>query len=73
MGYAFVIGECYTCGKTFTFNPVRVPSTPDERGVKQPICRGCMEYINREREKMGKPPFTIPTDAYEPVAEEELY
>jgi len=72
-GYAIVLGECYACGKRFTFNPVRVPSFRDEHGVKQPICRSCMEYINKERKKMGLEPFTIPADAYEPVREEELY
>lgn len=72
-GYAFVLGECYGCGRTFTFNPVKVPSTRDARGIKQPLCRACVEYVNRERQKIGQPPFTIPPDAYEPVKEEELW
>lgn len=70
--YAFVIGKCYGCGRMFTFNPIRVPSVRDERGVRQPICRACIEYVNQERKKIGKEPFTIPPDAYEPVREEEL-
>ena len=73
MGYVFVFGECYACGRPFTFNPIRVPSVRDERGVKQPLCRECVEYVNREREKAGKPPFDIPPDAYEPVSEEEVW
>lgn len=72
-GYVFVLGTCYGCGKTFTFNPNRVPSTRDEKGERQPLCRTCVEYVNRERVKAGMEPFTIPPDAYEPMREEELY
>jgi len=72
-GYVFVLGECYGCGRTFTFNPVRVPSVRDEKGVRQPLCRVCVEYVNRERKKAGMEPFTIRSDAYEPVREEEVY
>lgn len=71
-GYVFVVGDCYTCGGMFTFNPVRVPSFRDKSGVKQPVCRACMEYINAKRKEMGLEPFIIPADAYEPVSEEEL-
>ena len=46
-GY-FVFGECWTCGRSFTFNPHWVPSVPidpmtslppdvDEHGNPQPI------------------------------------
>jgi len=72
-GYAFMLGTCYGCGKTFTYNPVRVPSVRDEKGVRQPLCRDCVNYVNSERKKAGMEPFTIPPDAYEPVREEELY
>ena len=72
MGYAFCIGECYTCGRQFTFNPLRVPSWRDSEGVRRPLCRPCVEHINGERAKQGREPFTIPADAYEPIDENEL-
>jgi len=72
-GYVFVLGQCYSCGQRFTFNPVRVPSVRDEKGVKQPLCRACVNFVNSERKKKGLPPFTIPPDAYEPIREEELH
>jgi hypothetical protein len=72
MGYAFVIGGCWTCGKMFTFNPVRVPSVKDGNGVRQPICRDCIEQANAMRKARGLEPFSIPADAYEACDEMEL-
>lgn len=72
MGYALCIGDCYACGKTFSFNPVRVPSFRDKNNVRQPVCRSCMEQINRKRQKMSLEPFVIPEDAYDYCEESEL-
>lgn len=69
MGYALCIGECYVCGKQFTFNPLHVPSWRDSNGVRQPLCRQCVEHINAVRAKEGREPFTILADAYEPIDE----
>lgn len=72
MGYAFCMGQCYGCGRTFTFNPVRVPSVRDQSGTKQPLCRGCVDYVNSEKAKAGLPLFPMPEDAYEACDEVEL-
>jgi hypothetical protein len=72
MGYVFAIGSCWTCGKMFTFNPVRVPSVKDGNGVRQPICRDCMEHANKIRQEKGLEAFLILSDAYEPCDESEL-
>jgi hypothetical protein len=71
MGYAFVIGSCCICKETFTFNPIRVPSLRI-KGTKEPICKICMENINRLRKKNDLEPFSILPDAYEACREEEL-
>lgn len=42
MGYAFMMGQCFSCRQVFTFNPVRVPSVRDKNGEKQPICKDCI-------------------------------
>ena len=47
MGFAFMTGNCWVCRKLFSFNPVRVPSIRDGSGVRQPICRECIEMANR--------------------------
>jgi len=62
MGYMFVTGECLACRRLFAFNPYKVPSKGGE-----PICKECMEAVNKKREEMGMEPFRVPSDAYEPV------
>ena len=64
MGYALVIGSCYTCGRTFSFNPVRVPSIRDDKGVRQPVCKSCIDRANPQRIANGLPPITYSEDAY---------
>ena len=71
-GYAFALGPCFACGKTFSFNPLRVPSFRDNHGVRCPVCSECMTIVNVKRKEKGLDPFDIPSDAYEPVAEGEL-
>jgi hypothetical protein len=55
-----------------TFNPVRVPSVRDSRGVKQPVCRECIDRANPIRVSKGLNPIVPADDAYEAVNEEEL-
>ena len=64
--------KCFGCGKYFSFNPELVPSIrvnsqgrPDPRGVRQPICRTCVERVNPKRITNGLPPIVIPEGAYE--------
>jgi len=65
MGWMFVLGECYGCGRMFTFNADHVPSIPID-GVREPICRDCVERANPERVKNGLEPIVPHPDAYEP-------
>lgn len=67
MGYAIAFGACFGCGRTFGFNPVRVPAYQG-----QPVCQSCMDRANAQRSEMGLPPHPILPDAYEPAPEEEL-
>lgn len=74
-GYMFILGSCFGCGQRFTFNADHVPSisinhdtgkVDPVRGVKEPICRSCVERANPIREKNGLPPIVIHPDSYEP-------
>lgn len=71
MGYAICIGTCMGCGRTFGFNPNRVPSMR-VNGVREPICEECVNRANRLARKEGRPEFVIPKNAYEAVNESEL-
>lgn len=80
-GYSIVVGECFVCGRVFTFNPHHVPSVPIDpvtklppdmggdpgRARREPICRDCVERANVERVERGDAPFVVHPDAYEPV------
>jgi len=72
MGYAIVYSPCCSCGKVIGYNPHHVPSARDGRGVRQPICRECIEKANPVRKAKGLPEITILPDAYEPISEYEL-
>jgi len=71
MGYALMFGSCINCRKVFGFNPNRVPSIR-MNGVREPVCRECIERANPMRKQAGLPEFAIHPDAYEPINEEEL-
>lgn len=44
-GYVFAMSPCITCGKVFSYNPHRVPSTSAITGSREPVCRSCMDLI----------------------------
>lgn len=69
--YAICMGPCFGCGRMFTFHPDKVPSIEVE-GVKQPICRACVERVNPVREEHGLAPIVPLPNAYwdEPELEE---
>jgi len=71
MGYAFVTSRCFGCNQIISYNPVRVPSIRIN-GVREPVCRSCVERANPLRIKNGLPPIVIAHDAYEAVDEQEL-
>ncbi len=64
MGYYYALGECWSCGRSFTFNPVLVPSFHGE-----PICETCIAEVNRRRRADGLPEWPVLEGAYEPVEE----
>lgn len=72
-GYAVILSPCFRCGGIFTYNPNKVPSVRDQLGVKQPLCRSCVEIIQALQKEMGLPAWPDPLPgAYEPCPEEEL-
>jgi len=71
MMYAMGYGQCYSCGRPFSFNPVRVPSIRIN-GSREPICRSCVEVANPKRIKNGLQPIVLHPDAYEACDEREL-
>jgi hypothetical protein len=71
MGYVMAMGACVGCGRVFNFNPNAVPSVP-VNGVREPICRDCVERANPIRIKNGLEPISIRPDAYEPVQESAI-
>lgn len=64
MAFMSAIGPCICCGRLFSFNPERVPSTSAITGKREPVCRDCMDAINAKRKTMGLDPFPILPDAY---------
>jgi hypothetical protein len=70
-GYVFATGQCVACRRLFSFNPHHVPSVR-VNGVREPVCRDCIEQANKQRAEMNLPPFEILPDAYEPMPEEEF-
>ena len=71
MGYAVCFSNCIGCGRMFGFNPLRVPSLP-VNGVREPVCRDCIETANVKRSELGLDLHVIRPDAYEPIDEREL-
>jgi len=72
MGYVFMTAGCYVCGTLFSFNPMKVPSIRDGNGVRQAVCRACVELANKVRKERGLEPFPIADGAYAPCDESEL-
>jgi hypothetical protein len=76
MGYLVGMANCWGCGRTFTFNPERVPSIPvrngqpAEGGTREPICEDCMTRANERRMRLGLDPHPILPGAYDPMEAE---
>lgn len=71
-GFMVVMGECYGCGRVFTFNADLVPSirvnaqnVPDPNAPARPVCRDCVERANPRRIANGLPPIEVLSGAYE--------
>lgn len=65
----FAMSPCVQCGTVFSFNPHKVPSVI-VNGVREPICRHCVEVANPKRIAGALAPIIILPGAYEPEAEE---
>ena len=72
MGYVFMLGACGSCGQSFTFNPMKVPSFKDAKGVKQPVCQSCLTAINKIRKERGLSHAPALSGAYEACPESEI-
>ena len=73
VGYVFACSPCIGCGRIFTYNPLRVPSSSAITGQREPVCATCMERINEYRTAHGLEPFAILPGAYDSCEESELY
>jgi hypothetical protein len=72
--FYWVWGSCFGCGRTFTFNPHRVPSIPIDAdgkvatgGDRKPICRDCATIANHRRKAAGLALWDVSDEAYEPA------
>lgn len=72
MGWVYCTSPCLRCGRIFSYNPHRVPSSSAVTGKREPICRSCIDAINVKRRELGFEPFEIPHDAYDAIPEEEF-
>ena len=59
MGYMTAVGSCGVCGKTFSFNPHKVPSKNNV-----PFCKECIDSANPIRVEKGLPEIKYSADAY---------
>ncbi len=71
MGYYLALVPCYGCGRTFGCNPHLVPSVLVE-GVREPVCKECVERTNPEREKNGLDLIVPLPGAYEAASEGDM-
>jgi hypothetical protein len=65
MAYLLALGPCILCRAVFCFNADSVP-TLDVAGVREPVCRTCMERMNLRRAEAGLSPHPVLPGAYEP-------
>jgi hypothetical protein len=71
-GYVTVMSPCIGCGRVFSYNPHRVPSSSALTGEREPICRPCVDRLNVIRKAKGLEPIVPAADAYEAIEESEL-
>jgi hypothetical protein len=65
MGFMYVLGPCCTCGTLMHYSAERVPSIRID-GVREPVCRHCIERANPVRIANGLEPIEILSGAYDP-------
>ncbi len=64
VGYMVAISACAVCGQLISYNPDRVPSIR-VNGVREPVCRNCIERANEIRKTKGLDPIRILPGAYD--------
>ncbi len=65
MGIYTFTGTCYCCKKPFSFHPNKVPSFDGK-----PLCKDCVEMLNKIRKQKGLSPITYEPDAYKAALDE---
>jgi len=71
MGYVLAMSECFCCKQVFGYNPNKVPSIRVQ-GVRQPICKSCIEQANPLRKQHGLPELIPLPGAYEAEDEDAI-
>ncbi len=71
MGYVLAFSSCYGCGAPFSYNPNKVPSIRIN-GIREPVCKSCIERANPQRIANGLEPIVPAPDAYEYADENEI-
>lgn len=71
MSWVTMHAACYCCKQPFEFHPNKVPSIR-VGGVREPVCRTCVERANPQRIANGLPPIEILPGAYEGADESEI-
>ena len=64
MAYMSALSACVACRGIFSYNPERVPSVR-VHGIREPICRACMEAANAVRRTRRLAPITALPGAYD--------
>jgi hypothetical protein len=70
-GFVVAFGTCAACHKAISFNPHYVPSIR-VNGVREPVCKACIDAANPARIANGLEPFTVHPNAYAPLPADEL-
>jgi hypothetical protein len=71
MAYVQAYSACYSCKRLIAYNPDLVPSIRIN-GVREPVCRACIQQANPVRIAKGLQPITISPGAYEASDENDL-
>lgn len=77
MGVYMFNSPCFVCGRLFSFHPNKVPSIPVKdgkphpEGTRMPICKECIDTINKMRAENGLPLIPYSIDAYKESFDEE--
>ena len=64
VGFMIAMAPCVGCNALFGFNPDLVPSLI-VNGVREPVCRGCVDRVNPIRIRNGLEPIRPMPGAYD--------